>query len=578
MIVERRDLLSRLAASLAAGALTLWAAGCAGTHPPGKEPASPAASRSMVVAANPHAARAGMEILAEGGSAVDAAIAVQMMLTLVEPQSSGIGGGAFLLHWDAENRRLRAYDGRETAPAGATEDLFLGEDGEPLSFWNAVVGGRSVGVPGVLRLLELAHDNHGLLPWPQLLRPAIALAEEGFPVSPRLHQMIAEDPFLRRQAAARRYFYRENGQPRRQGEILQNPELARTLRLLAQEGADAFYEGPLAEALVEAVRGFEENPGRLTLKDLTGYRALERPPLCRPYRRWKVCGMPPPTSGGVAVIEILNLLQGFDLVEASEIERVHLFTQAGRLAYADRNRYLADPAFVSVPVQALLDPEYLDSRAALIDRQRDMGEAKAGRVGNGGDWSDGGALDLPSTSHICVVDSRGNAVTMTTSVESPFGSRLWVEGFLLNNQLTDFSFLPEREGAPVANRVQPGKRPRSSMAPTAVFDREGKQLELLIGSPGGSRIPAYVAEALIRILDLGMGVQAAVSAPHALNRNGPTELEEGTPIALLRDALERRGHSVVLRKLTSGLNAIRWTPRGLRGGTDPRREGSVLSR
>ncbi len=574
-------------ATLAWAVLCLGSWGCAGVLTPGEEPRPqglPAPLHtvgvpgSMVAAANPHAARAGIEILAEGGSAADAAIAVQLVLTLVEPQSSGIGGGAFLLHWDAEARRLRAYDGRETAPSEATPDLFLDEDGRPLPFSDAAVGGRSVGTPGVLRLLELVHRNHGRLPWPRLFRPSIALAEEGFPVSARLHRMIAEDRFLGSQAAARRYFYGEDGAPRGEGEVLRNPELAHTLRLLAEKGAGAFYEGPLAEAIVAAARDFEENPGRLGLEDLAGYEAVERRPLCRPYRRWKVCGMPPPTSGGVAVLQILGLLQGFDLASAAEIDRVHLFTQAGRLAYADRDRYLADPTFVPVPVDALLDAEYLARRARHIDAGRDMGRAAAGEVDGSGRRGRGEALELPSTSHLCVVDGRGSAVTMTTSVESAFGSRLWVRGFLLNNQLTDFSFAPERAGEAVANRVQPKKRPRSSMAPTAVLDREGTKLQLLIGSPGGSRIPAYVAEALIRTLDLGRDVQSAVSAPHALNRNGPTELEEGTEMVRLREELERRGHAVEVRELTSGLHAVRVTPDGLRGGADPRREGVALGR
>ena len=493
--------------------LALSLAGClAPVHRAPAEPGSGAearvARRYMVAAANPYAARAGIEILEEGGSALDAAVAMQMVLGLVEPQSSGIGGGAFLLHWEAGARRLQAYDGRETAPATATPDLFLDGTGAPLPFWAAVVGGRSVGVPGVLRMLELAHRRHGRLPWSRLFQPAIALAEKGFRVSPRLHRMIEQDRFLGRYAPARRYFFHEDGSPRRAGDLLRNPELAGTLRRVAEGGADAFYTGPLAEQIVSAVRGAEGNPGRLSAADLAGYRALERTPLCRPYREWRVCGVPPPTSGGVGVLQILGLLERFDLKGTDEVERVHLFAEAGRLAYADRDRYLADPDFVPVPVPGLLDRRYLSLRSALIDPVRDMGEAEAGVPPPAGKpRGKGAALEIPCTSHLCVVDAQGNAVSMTTSVESPFGSRLWVAGFLLNNQLTDFSFVPERDGAPVANQVEPGKRPRSSMAPTAAFGRDGQSLVLVVGSPGGSRIIAYVAQALIQVLDLGQSAR-----------------------------------------------------------------------
>jgi gamma-glutamyltranspeptidase/glutathione hydrolase len=534
----------------------------------------------MVAAANPHAARAGSRTLAAGGSAVDAAIAVQLVLNLVEPQSSGIGGGAFLLYWDADARRLFAYDGRETAPSAATPDLFLDAGGDPMAFWDAVVGGRSVGAPGLLGMLELAHRKHGKLAWTRLFEPAIELAETGFRVSRRLHELIAKDRFLGRHGPAREYFFHDDGTPLGEGELLRNPEFANTLRLIAKEGADAFYTGSLADRIVAVVRGFQANPGVLSRSDLESYRARERQPICRRYREWRVCGMPPPTSGGVTVLQILGLLERFDLRATAEVERVHLFAEAGRLAYADRARYLADPDLVAVPVEGLLDPAYLKRRSRLIDPTHAKGRAEPGDPGakSGLDWAPADALELPSTSHISIVDAAGNAVSMTTSIESAFGSRLMVGGFLLNNQLTDFSFLPEREGKPVANRVEPRKRPRSSMAPVAVFELApaGDRLRLVVGSPGGSRIIAYVAQTLSNVFDLGMDVRKAVAAPHAVNRNGATELEAGTEISELKEELERRGHEVVVRELNSGLHAIELTPRGLEGAADPRREGVAV--
>jgi gamma-glutamyltranspeptidase/glutathione hydrolase len=559
-------------------------AALAGFHKPralaGESPGPAAAQRFMVAAANPHAARAGTRMLAAGGSAVDAAIAVQLVLNLVEPQSSGIGGGAFLLHWDADAHRLFAYDGRETAPSAATPDLFLDAGGDPMDFSDAVVGGRSVGAPGLLRMLELAHRRHGTLPWARLFEPAIELAETGFRVSRRLHELISKDRFLGRHGPAREYFFHHDGRPLAEGELLRNPEFAGTLRLIAKGGADAFYTGPLAGRIVAAVRGFPANPGVLSLADLEAYRARERQPICRRYRKWRVCGMPPPTSGGVTVLQILGLLERFDLGATAEVERVHLFAEAGKLAYADRALYLADADFVAVPVEGLLDPTYLSRRSQLIDPAHARGRAEPGDPGakSGLDWSPADALELPSTSHISIVDAAGNAVSMTTSVESAFGSRLMVGGFLLNNQLTDFSFLPERDGKAVANRVEPRKRPRSSMAPVAVFEPnpEGDRLRLIAGSPGGSRIIAYVAQTLIHVLDLGMDVRTAIAAPHAVNRNGVTELEAGTEVLELKEELERRGHEVVVRELNSGLHAIELTAPGLEGAADPRREGVAV--
>ncbi len=543
--------------------------------------ANPVVARDHIIAAaNPHAANAGLAVLRAGGSAVDAAVAVQMVLTLVEPQSSGIGGGAFMLHYDTKTKEIGAYDGRETAPAAATEDLFLRPDGTPMKFFEALVGGRAVGAPGVLRMLELAHQRHGKLPWRDLLAPAIALAEQGFAVSPRLHALLARDRHLKLQPAARRYFYKTDGMPRDIGTILKNPELADTLRRIAENGADAFYSGDLARTIVEAVKA-HKNPGLLTLNDLSNYRAKLRKAVCRPYRAWRVCGMPPPTSGGLTTLQILGLLEGHDLpgLAPGSADAVHLISEASRLAYADRGRYMADADFVAVPVKGLLDPAYVSGRAKLINSGTAMGKASAGDVpGRQGRVFDGISPELPSTTHFSIVDGWGNAVSMTSSVENAFGSRLLVGGFLLNNQLTDFSFRAERDGKPVANRVEAGKRPRSSMSPMLVFDgrQAGGDFRAAVGSPGGSRIIAYVTKTLIALLDWSLAPQAAVALPHHVNRNGTTDLEQGTPLAALEPVLTDMGHKVKVRGLNSGLHVIAKVPNGYLGGADPRREGVVL--
>ncbi len=538
----------------------------------------PAQSQNrMVAAANPHAARAGLEILHQGGSAVDAAVAVQLVLNVVEPQSSGIGGGAFMLHFEAETSRTEAYDGRETAPAAATESLFLHPDGSPIKFFEAVVGGRSVGAPGVLRMLEKAHQRHGRLPWRQLFQPAIALARDGFAVSQRLHMLLARDKFLAKQPAAGGFFYDADGQAWPVGHVLKNPDLAETFTAIAKGGAEAFYSGPIAHDVVSAVTA-AANPGLLTLADLAGYRAKLRQPVCAPYRSYRICGMPPPTSGGITTLQILGILESFDLAALApgSLQAVHLISEASRLAYADRARYLADGDFVAVPVAGLLRSDYLAQRAASIDPKHSLGRATAGlpEGRQGFDFAPAPSLNRPATSHFSIVDAKGNAVAMTSSVENAFGSRLLVRGFLLNNQLTDFSFRPQRDGLPVANRVAAGKRPRSSMAPTMVF--RGQNLVLALGSPGGSRIIGYVAKTIIAVLDWKLDVQSAVNLPHHVNRNGTTDLEEGTALAGLADGLKNLGHKVRMRSLNSGLHAIALTPGGLDGAADPRREGLVV--
>ena len=529
----------------------------------------------MVAAANPLAAQAGLEILRAGGSAVDAAIAASLVLNLVEPQSSGIGGGAFLLHYDGRSGDIAAYDGRETAPAAATPQLFLRPDGEPMDFWEAVVGGRSVGVPGLVRMFELAHAAHGRLPWARLFAPAIRLAEEGFAVSPRLHALIAGDDYLMTDPAAAAYFHDPSGAPLAVGTRLHNPAFAETLRHLARDGADAFYTGPVAEAIVAAVHGAARNPGQLSLADLAGYTAKKRAPVCAPYRTWRVCGMPPPTSGGVAVLQILGILEGFDLpaLAPDSAAAWHLIAEASRLAFADRNRFLADADFEPVPVGDLLDPAYLARRRALISPDASLGEAQPGLP------TQNGAMPVqhapPSTSHLSVVDADGNAVSMTASIESAFGARLMAAGFMLNNELTDFSFRPEADGRPVANRVAPGKRPRSSMSPTLVLDARGK-LALAVGSPGGSRIIGYVVKSLVAALDWGLDIQAAIDLPNVVNRNGATDVEEGEASSALAAGLAALGHEVTVRPLTSGLHGIAVSADGLSGGADPRREGVAL--
>ena len=537
------------------------------------------AAHAMIAAAHPAAAKAGARILEAGGDAIDAAIAAQMVLGLVEPQSSGVGGGGFLLYYDAARGTVHSYDGRETAPAAVDERLFLGTDGVPRAWPEAAIGGLPVGVPGVVRMLARAHRAHGRTPWAHLFEPAAALAERGFTISPRLAGMIARNPDLARFAAARAYFFHADGTPRRASETLSNRAYAETMKAIARDGADALHEGRIAAEIVAAVRGAPVNPGSLALSDLARYRARERMPVCLDYRRHRVCSAGPPSSGGVTMLQILGLLGHVDLASLApgSAAAVHLISEASRLAFADRDRYLADADFVPVPVEGLLEPGYLRRRAGLIERGRAMGKAEPG-VPPGAEGLERAAASTPehaSTSHLSVVDSRGNAVSFTTSVERAFGSRLMAAGFILNNQLTDFSFAPRDGHGPVANRVQPGKRPRSSMTPTLIFDGGGR-LVATLGSPGGSRIIGFVAQSVIALLDWGLDAQAALSLPRHVNRNGATELEAGTALESLAPALEALGHDVRIGPLVSGLHAVRRVDGGLEGGADPRREGIAL--
>lgn len=533
----------------------------------------------MVSSANPLASQAGIDILKKGGSAVDAAIAIQAVLTLVEPQSSGIGGGAFLMHWSPKTEEVIAYDGRETAPAAATPELFLDDNGQPFDFLTAVKSGRSVGVPGAIAMLWQAHQKHGRLPWAELFEPAILLSENGFEVSPRLHRMITLTPAFNESPAGQALYFDAGGAPLPPGHVLKNPELASSLRIIAAQGPDGFYKGVIADQIVQAVQNAPINPGAMTLADLAAYEPKIREAICRPYRSWTVCGMPPPSSGGTTVMQILSLLEEFDVasLKPSSTEAVHLVSEASRLAYADRAMYLADSDFVDIPLDALLDKTYLAERARLIDTRRSMGIAKPGTpLKKGTNLSPQISREAPSTSHFSVVDGDGNAVSMTTTVEFVFGSNLIAGGFILNNQLTDFSRQPVIDGRQVANAPDGGKRPRSSMSPTLIFDDEGK-LYALVGSPGGSRIIAYVANTLVGLMDWGLDMQSAVALPHHVNRNGLLELEEGTVLVDLAPELERMGHEVKVRPLNSGLHGIRILPDGtLDGGADPRREGVAL--
>jgi gamma-glutamyltranspeptidase/glutathione hydrolase len=549
-------------------------------------------TRTMVAAANPLATDAGHQILRAGGSAVDAAIAVQMVLTLVEPQSSGIGGGLFLVHHDG--KRVVAYDGRETAPLAATPELFIGADGKPMGFMQGVVGGRSVGVPGTLRALELAHRAHGKLPWRTLFEPAIQLAEGGFVISPRLAIQLREDAAksLRDDPDAAAYFMQPDGTPKPAGTLLKNPALAAVLRDVAARGPDALHRGALARDIVAKVRNHPTNPGAMTEADLAGYAAKTREPLCFDYRAWRLCGMPPPSSGPLAIWQMLGMLESRDLAALKpttqsfglepHADAVHLISEAGRLAYADRARYVADPDFVPLPggnAAALLAPRYLRERGALIG-ERSMGRAIAGvPTMPVAALADDRSAELPATSHVSVADAFGNTLAMTTTIENVFGAQIMVRGFMLNNELTDFSYVPSEGGLPVANRVQPGKRPRSSMSPLLVFDRASGALVMSVGSPGGSSIINYVMKTLVGTLDWGLDVQQAIALPNFGSRNGPTELEQDRVSPALQDALKARGHEVRVMRQTSGLQGIQRVARDGRtvwfGGADPRREGVV---
>ena len=530
----------------------------------------------MVNAANPHASEVGAQILREGGNAIDAMVSMQLMLGLVEPQSSGIGGGAFMVYWDAKQQKLTSFDGRETAPLDAKPSLFLDEKGEPLKFYDAVVGGRSVGTPGVVKLLWDTHQRYGKLPWEKLIEPIAKVAENGFKISPRLAQLIAGDQEkLSRYPDTRRYFFNADGSPKTEGTLLKNPEYAATLKAIAKGGADAFYHGKIAQDIVEHVQTAQGNPGVLSQKDFDTYQVKQREPVCTGYESYDICGMGPPTSGGMTVGQIVAMTQYFDLPKwgPNDARSWQVIADASRLAFADRDQYIADEDYVPVPKEGLLNRDYLKQRAELIQPGKALTKVEPGKP----QWqqaqvrSPDESIELPCTSHFNIIDRDGNVVSMTTSVENVFGSRLMVHGFILNNELTDFSFRSQVDGKPVANRVEPGKRPRSSMSPMIIL--QDNKPYMAIGSPGGSRIIGYVAESLIAHLAWGMDIQQAVSLPHILNRFGQMEIEKGTSAEKWVSQFEAQGYDVKVQDLNSGLHAIRVTDHGLEGAADPRREG-----
>jgi gamma-glutamyltranspeptidase/glutathione hydrolase len=541
-------------------------------------PAEPFAKRHMISAANPHASEAGRQMLRAGGSAVDAAIAAQLVLTLVEPESSGIGGGAFMMLYDPKSKTVTSFDGRETAPASATPGMFLDASGKPRQHFDPIPGGLSTGVPGVIAMFDMAHKKYGRLPWAKLFEPAIALAEKGFAVGPKLAATLRAYPAFVRMPDIKRYFYHADGTPLAQGEILKNPELARTLRLIAKGGPKAFYSGAVAQHIVDAVQHAPFNPGGMTLADVAAYHAVERPAVCGEYRKYKLCSMGPPSSGGIAVLQILGMLERFPQkdLQPNSLSEVHLFAQASRLAFADRAMYLADPDVINVPIKGLVDRAYLAQRSALIDPAKDMGTASAGTPPDKrAEYAPQTSQQLPGTSHLSVVDDRGQVVAMTMTVEFTFGSEIMANGFFLNNELTDFSFDPMRDGKPVANAPAPGKRPMSAMSPAIVFGPDGK-FAIATGSPGGPAIIDYVAQSLIAMIDGHLGPAAAAALPHPLNLNSPTILEQGTALEALNGPLTLMGHTVVMRELESGLHIIQKVPGGYRGGADPRRDGIAL--
>lgn len=534
----------------------------------------------MVTAANPQATQAGVDVLLSGGNAVDAMVAVQLMLGLVEPQSSGTGGGSFLVYWDAKSNQLTTFDGRETAPSSVDSDLFIDETGEPLKFYDAVVGGRSVGTPGTVKLLWEVHQRYGQLDWKTLVLPIATMAEQGFPISARLAKLIANDQdYLSRHPTTAAYFLNDDGTPKQQGTILNNPEYANTLKLIADKGSDGFYSGAVAQAIVDAVqKEASTNPGKLNKTDLAGYQVKERAAVCAPYKQYEVCGMGPPSSGALTLGQILMLSAPFELDKRGPNDPVswQVLADASRLAFADRGLYMADSDFFDVPVNPLLDPDYIASRSKLITPNSALQKVAAGspKSQKSTQLSKDQAIELPSTTHFNIVDSNGNVLSMTSSIENVFGSRLMAAGFLLNNELTDFSFVASKDGKPVANRVEANKRPRSSMSPTIIL-KEG-QPYMAIGSPGGSRIIGYVAQSIIAHLDWNMDIQQAINQPRMVNRFGEMDVEINTPLADYAQQFERMGYRVKKRELNSGLHAIRITEKGLEGAADPRREGVAI--
>lgn len=536
------------------------------------------ARKHMVASANPLASQAGLEVLRAGGSAADAIVAMQMMLTLVEPQSSGLGGSAYVLYYDATSEAVVSFDGRVAFPAAANDNWLVGSNGKYLTEAELTAAGRSVGVPGALRALEAAHGRFGRLPWKTLFEPAIALADTGFELSPRLYLSIRGDKLIKQSPTLRGYVLDARGNAKKVGSRMINKELARTLRRIADEGAEAFYTGDIAEAVADTVRNAWHLPAPMTAKDLADYKVAERRTVCEPYRVWKACAVGPTSSGGT-VLQMLKLLERFDLAKLgpNSAEAVHLMIEASKLARADRFQYMADPAFVPDRTRDLLDPSYVQKRSALIRIDRSMGKVSAGKPPERATWNFAPSEEetRPSTTHLVAVDQYGNAASMTSSVGDNFGTRLMVRGFMLNNQLGDARGTTHVRNTPKVNRPEPGKRVRSTMSPMLVFDRDDK-LVLAIGSPGGGAIEDFVAKALIAVLDWGLDVQRAANLPNRVDRGGQVELEKDTPLAALAPALEALGHKVKVKSLTSGIQGIAIQDGVLYGGADSRREGIAL--
>jgi gamma-glutamyltranspeptidase / glutathione hydrolase len=540
--------------------------------------ASPVLAKGGVVsAADPRATAAGQEILRAGGSAADAAMAMMLALTVIEPQSSGIGGGGFFVFHDAKTGKTITIDGREKAPAAARAERFLDAAGKPLPFIEAWPGGLSVGVPGNMRLMARVHQRYGKLPWPRLFQPAIKLAES-YKVSRNLGRFIRELSPLWKDFPEMRALFLNGDQPKVIGDEVRNPALANLLRMLAAKGADAFYKGSHARAIVSAVTTTKRNPSDMTLADLAAYQVKDREPVCRPYRQYRVCGMGPPSSGATTVLQMLGMIERFDMkaLGPDNPQSWHLIAEAMQLAYADREKYLADPDFVSVPVAGLLDRDYVAKRSALIAADKSLPSYEAGTPPGAAPRTAAISSETGGTTHFVAADGAGNVVSMTSTVESIFGSQLIANGMILNNELTDFTFAPQKDGAPVANAVAGGKRPLSSMAPTIVYDAKGKVV-FAVGSAGGKRIIMHVMKALVGKLDWGLSAQDAIALPNIYFGGAAVMVEKGTKLDAMRVELARLGQTVIAADVGSKLNALERVGGGWRGAADPRSEGSAFS-
>ena len=533
------------------------------------------AGGGVVSSADPRATAAGQEILRAGGSAADAQMAMMLALTVVEPQSSGIGGGGFFVYHDAKTGQIATINGREKAPASATPDLFI-RDGKPMGFFSAFPGGISTGVPGNIRLMARVHQRWGKLPWARLFDPAIRLAE-GFEINPALGGVLKQIAPLWKDFPEAQALYWQDGKPKTAGMIQRNPALAALLRKIAADGPDAFYTGPAGQAIVDAVAKTTRNPTALTLADLAGYTAQDKDAVCAPYRQYKVCGMGPPSSGATTILQMLGTIERFDMKKLGKDSPVawHLIAEAMQLAYADREKYLGDPDFVDVPVKGLLDRTYLKARSALISPTTSLGTYAAGNPPGAPVRTAGISSEVAGTTHFVAVDGAGNVASMTSTVEGPFGSQLVANGFFLNNELTDFTFTPVKDGAPVANAPAAGKRPLSSMSPTIVYDKQGRVI-FAVGSAGGKRIIMHVMKALVGKLDWGLSAQAAIALPNIYFGGSAVLVEKGTSLDAMRVELAKLGQMVVSSDLGSKLNAVERTPTGWRGAADPRGPGNAL--